>query len=85
MNQLQMILVGYIILMSARNLHFVVFQKIVGVWLFAHTTQHGIYAMLYKHVDWTKLNSMMALHCLNMLVQEVPSLAEHRDFIQLCF
>ena len=46
MNWLQMILIGYIILMSAHTLHFVVFQKIIGVWLFAHTAQHGIYAML---------------------------------------
>jgi hypothetical protein len=27
-------------------MHFVLFQKIVGVWLFGHTAQHGIYAVL---------------------------------------
>jgi hypothetical protein len=41
--------------------------------------------VLYKRVDWTKLDSVMALHCLSMLVQEVPSLAEHQDFVRLRF
>lgn len=174
-------------LMSVRNLQFVMFQKIVGIWLFAHTAQHSIYAVLgclgfmvsytsvlkllkalsksalttirekaklraflliydninrmarawdpdlgkqdkmnngtaatfieledcdiqkaldpeplqkarqeerrkalsinvlYNHINWTKLDSVMALHCLQFLAEEVPSLAGHRDFIKLRF
>src|ERR1700677_1728268 len=36
------------VLMNARNLQFILFQKIVGVWLFAHTARHGIYAVLSR-------------------------------------
>ena len=41
--------------------------------------------VLYKWIDWDKLNPVMALHILNFLVQEIPSLTEYRDFVELRF
>jgi hypothetical protein len=39
----------------------------------------------YKRVDWGSLNSIMALHCLSFLTDEVPSLVKEHNFIQLRF
>ncbi|KZP17823.1 hypothetical protein FIBSPDRAFT_607778 [Athelia psychrophila] len=36
----------FLVLRNARNLQFTAFQKIVGVWLFAHTALYGIYTVL---------------------------------------
>ncbi|KAF5386775.1 hypothetical protein D9615_001662 [Tricholomella constricta] len=186
-NPLIIVLVAYLMLMNARNLQFTAFQKIVGVWLFAHTSPHGVYSILnriglstaystvlellkalstsaltiireeaqhraflliydninrmarawtpdlgqrdtilngtaatfvlledcdvelafdvdklrkaqeeerrkglnlevlYKRIDWNKFNAIMALHCLDFLLEEVPELAHHRDFVKLRF
>jgi len=35
-------------LMQARNLQFTVFQKVIRVWLFAHTAQAGVYSVLSR-------------------------------------
>ncbi|KAI0038909.1 hypothetical protein FA95DRAFT_1550988 [Auriscalpium vulgare] len=45
-NPFIIVLVTYMLLMSARNIRFAAFQKLMGVWLFAHTAQHGVYAIL---------------------------------------
>ena len=42
----QIVLVAYIMIMNARNLHFTAFQKLVGTWLFAHTAQNSVYDVL---------------------------------------
>ncbi|KZP17836.1 hypothetical protein FIBSPDRAFT_607979 [Athelia psychrophila] len=42
-------------------------------------------SVLYKRVRWGELESVMALHSLNVLVQEMPSLAEHADMLRLRF
>ncbi|KAI0045435.1 hypothetical protein FA95DRAFT_1596845, partial [Auriscalpium vulgare] len=47
-NPVIVILVAYMLLMAARNLRFTAFQKLVGVWLFAHTAQHGVYGVLSR-------------------------------------
>ena len=41
--------------------------------------------VLYRRIDWEKLNSVMALsrYCLIFLPLELPSLASHREFIDL--
>lgn len=41
--------------------------------------------VLLRRIDSEKLNSTLALHCLRFLVEEVPSLEVHQDFIDLRF
>lgn len=43
--------------------------------------------VLYRRIDWEKLNWVMALsrYCLIFLPLELPSLASHREFIDLRF
>ncbi|TFY69112.1 hypothetical protein EVJ58_g610 [Rhodofomes roseus] len=45
-NPYVILLVAAMLLMHARNAHFTLFQKIVGVWLFAQTAAHSVYAVL---------------------------------------
>ncbi|KAI0312418.1 hypothetical protein OF83DRAFT_1176656 [Amylostereum chailletii] len=178
-----MVLAACVVLLTARNRRFNLFQRIVGVWMFSHTAPHGMYAVLgrlgvsisytsvlsflhvlscsaqdvmrkkalrraflliydninhmsrvwnpefgqkdtihngtaatfveledcdiekafdiealnvarreqrrrqltveklHAQIQWDKLHSVMALHCLNMLINAVPTLAEHRDTV----
>lgn len=41
-----MVIIAFMILMSARNTNFTMLQKIIGVFLFVHTSSNGIYAVL---------------------------------------
>lgn len=43
-----MVIIAYMILMSARNANFTLLQKIVGIFLFAHTASNGVYAVLSR-------------------------------------
>lgn len=43
-----MVLVAFMVLMSARNTNFTMLQKIIGVFLFSHTTANGVYAVLSR-------------------------------------
>ncbi|KAI0054820.1 hypothetical protein BV25DRAFT_1816482 [Artomyces pyxidatus] len=69
--------------MSACNLHFTAFQKVVGVWLFAHTASDGIYAILSRlglSVSYTTvLKLLRALS--NSAVGIVREIADLRAFL----
>lgn len=41
-----MVLVAYMILMSARNTNCTMLQKVIGIFIFSHTTAHGVYVVL---------------------------------------
>ncbi|KAI0038007.1 hypothetical protein FA95DRAFT_1506196 [Auriscalpium vulgare] len=45
-NPFIIVLVACMMLFNARNMRFTAFQKLIGVWLFSHTAQPGIYAIL---------------------------------------
>ncbi|GBE83773.1 hypothetical protein SCP_0508290 [Sparassis crispa] len=70
------VLVALVLLMSARNLHFSAFRKVVGVWLFAHTSQHGVYAILTRFGFTVSYTSVLKL--LRSLSQSAKSLIQQK-------
>ncbi|GBE80138.1 hypothetical protein SCP_0213410 [Sparassis crispa] len=62
--------------MSARNLHFSAFRKVVGVWLFTHTSQHGVYAILTRFSFTVSYTSVLKL--LHSLSQSAKSLIQQK-------
>ena len=75
-----MVLVAYILIMNARNLQFASFQKIVGVWLFAHTTQHGVYAVLSRIAFSVSYTSVLRL--MRALALSAKDVIRHKATMQ---
>ena len=45
---IKVVLTAYILLLSARNWKFNLFQRIIGIWMFAHTAPYGMYSILSR-------------------------------------
>ncbi|TFY75470.1 hypothetical protein EWM64_g8542 [Hericium alpestre] len=64
------LLIAFMLLMSVQNLHFSAFWKMISVWLFAHTAQHGVYTVLSRFGFSTSYTSVLKfMHALSKSAQ----------------
>ncbi|KAF8175501.1 hypothetical protein K438DRAFT_1979722 [Mycena galopus ATCC 62051] len=71
-NSLVIIVITFLMLMYARNLHFSVFRKIAGIWLFANNASASIFSVLSQiGLSASYTTVLKTLHALSLSAQSL--------------